>query len=280
MRAVTPSKAQSLETSGELRTVAARASKDIDALGNSVSPAKRKIARRVDLALSTSPDRFRGAADDVLDVVRDHRGFVVRSNVSGGDPDLARSQLGHASFKLRIPARELPAALGDLSDLGHVVSRTDGTEDITSRFVSAQKRIAALEKTRQSLLRQLADAVTVVEQESIRRRLAIVEAQLSAAQDDLGAAQQRVNLVPVSVTIDADRGLGGDGDGGGWSLGDAVGRRRQGPLGDRGRAAGQRRGARPAGDPGGADLARHPRRRAPAARASAGPDLARSRGLG
>ena len=88
--------------------------------------------------------------------------------------------------------------------------------------MSAQKRIAALEKTRQSLLRQLADAVTVTEQESIRRRLAIVESQLSAAQDDLGAAQQRVHLVPVSVTIDADRALAGDGDAGGWSLGDAV----------------------------------------------------------
>ena len=58
--------------------------------------------------------------------------------------------------------------------------------------MSAQKRIAALEETRQNLLRQLAEAVTVIEQESIRRRLAIVEAQLSAAEDDLGAAQQRV----------------------------------------------------------------------------------------
>ena len=113
--------------------------------------------------------------------------------------------------------------LGDLSNLGHVVSRSDGTEDITSRFVSVKKRIAALEKTRQNLLRQLADAVTPIEQESIKRRLAIVEAQLSAAQDDLGAAQQRVNLVPVSVTIDADRALASDGDAGGWSLGDAVG---------------------------------------------------------
>ena len=77
-----------------------------------------------------------------------------------------------------IPAGELSAALGDLSDLGHVVSRTDGRVDITSRFVSAQKRIAALEETRQNLLRQLAEAVTLTEQESIRRRLEIVEAQL------------------------------------------------------------------------------------------------------
>jgi hypothetical protein len=198
------------------------AAQDVDALNSFGSPAKRKIARRVALGLSTSPERFRSAADDVLDVVRDHRGFVVRSRVSGGDPDVARSQLGHASFTLRIPAAELPSALGDLSNLGHVVSRTDGGRDITSRFVSAQKRIAALERTRQNLLRQLADAVTVLEQESIRRRLAIVEAQLSAAQDDLDAARQRVNLVPVSVTIDADRGLSGGGDAGGWTFGDAV----------------------------------------------------------
>ncbi len=177
----------------------------------------------MDLALSTSPERFRTAADGVLDVVRDHRGYVLRSSVSGGDPDAPRSQLGHASFQLRIPAAQLSAALGDLSDLGHVVSRTDGRTDITSRFVSAQKRIAALEETRQKLLRQLAEAVTVTEQESIKRRLAIVEAQLSAAEDDLGDAQQRVQLVPVSVSIDADRALAGADDAGGWGLGDAVG---------------------------------------------------------
>jgi hypothetical protein len=184
--------------------------------------ARRKIARRVDLALSTSPERFRDAADGVLDVVRDHRGFVVRSSVSGGDPDAPRSQLGHGSFTLRIPAGELGAALGDLSDLGHVVSRTDGTQDITSRFVSVKKRIAALEKARQNLLRQLADATTATEQESIRRRLEIVESQLSAAREDLGTVQRRVHLVPVSVTIDADQALAGDDGAGGWGLDDAV----------------------------------------------------------
>jgi hypothetical protein len=188
-----------------------------------VPPSQRKIARRVNMALSTSPERFRSAADGVLDVVRDHGGYVLRSSVSGGDPDVARSRLGHASFRLRIPARELSAALGDLSDLGHVVSRTDGRVDITSRFVSAQKRIAALEETRQDLLRELAEAVTLTEQESIRRRLQIVETQLRAAEDELGDAQRRVQLVPVVVTIDADRALAGGGDGGGWSLGDAVG---------------------------------------------------------
>ena len=188
-----------------------------------VPPSKRKVARRVDLALSTAPERFRTAADGVFDVVSEHRGYVLRSRVSGGDPDTPGSQLGHASFTLRIPARELSATLGDLSDLGHVASRTDGRVDITSRFVSAQKRIAALEETRQDLLRQLAEAVTLTEQESIRRRLEIVEAQLRAAEEDLGAAQRRVQLVPVSVTIDADRAITDGDEGGGWGLGDAFG---------------------------------------------------------
>ena len=31
-----------------------------------------------------------------------------------------------------------------------------------------------------------------------------------------------MSLVPVNVTIDADPALAGDGDAGGWSLGDAV----------------------------------------------------------
>lgn len=187
-------------------------------------PAHRKIAQRVDLALSTAPADFRDAADGVLDVVADHRGFVVSSTVSGGDPSVRGAQPGNANFRLKIPTRELPTALAALSDLGHVVSRTDGTEDITGRFVGAKQRIAELTQTRRNLLAQLEDAVTETEQQSIRARLRYVAAQLEDASGDLAAAQQRVSLVPVSVSIAADPEIakGGGSDGGGWSLSDAL----------------------------------------------------------
>ena len=149
---------------------------------------ERKVAQSVDLSLSTSPDDFRDAADGVLDVVRDHRGFVVRSNVSGGDPRVRGSKRGRASFTLRIPAGELSAAMGDLSDLGHVVSRSDGSVDITNRFVSARKRIDALTASRDQLLQELGQAVTITEQQSIRARLRIVQAQLAGAHHDLARA--------------------------------------------------------------------------------------------
>jgi hypothetical protein len=193
--------------------------------GGAFEVKQRKIAQKVDLSLSTAPKEFRDAADGVLDVVATHNGFVVTSDVSGGDPSVKGAQPGQANFKLKIPAGQLPAALSALSDLGHVVARTDGTEDITGRFVGAKERIAEYSQARQNLLAQLEDAVTEAEQASIRARLRIVEAQLRNAEGDLGAAQQRVHLVPVSVAIAADPAVANhddDSDDSGWSLGDAV----------------------------------------------------------
>jgi hypothetical protein len=184
----------------------------------------RKYAQKVDLQLSTAPNEFRDAADGVLDVVADHRGFVVSSSVSGGDPEVPGAQPGRADFRLKIPARELPAALSALSDLGHVVARTDGSDDITGRFVAAKQRIEDFTKARQDLLAQLEDATTTTEQQSIRARLRIVEAQLDDAQSDLAAAQQRVSMVPVSVSIGSDSDLDStDEGGGGWGIDDAFG---------------------------------------------------------
>ncbi len=168
---------------------------------NATGPGSRKVARDVDLDLSTQPDAFRDAADGVLDVVSDHRGFVLSSHVSGGDPSVRGAERGHASFDLRIPAGELSGAMGDLSDLGHVVSRSDGSHDITKSFVSTRQRIDELTAARDRLLRQLGEPTTITEQQSIRARLRIVETRLAAAHKDIDRAQQRIHLVPVTVGI-------------------------------------------------------------------------------
>ncbi|HEX2467712.1 MAG TPA: DUF4349 domain-containing protein [Solirubrobacterales bacterium] len=179
-----------------------------------------KQAQNVDLALATAPEDFRDTADGVLDVVDDHSGFVLRSSVSGGDPSVEGARQGRANFEIRVPAGQLQPAIAALSDLGHVVSRTDGTKDITSRFNDAKRRIATYTQARDRLLRRLEDATTETEQDAIRAQLRIVEAQLAEAQDDLGNAQQRVQLVPVSVTVSSDSSVSGsDGD---WGLGDAL----------------------------------------------------------
>jgi len=196
------------------------------------SPAHRKVAQNADLVLSTEPQDVRDVADGVVGVVDKYHGFVVSSNVTSGrtptpvpleqgDTRGARSQAGSGTFELRIPAQNLQAALGDMSKLAHVTSRTEGTVDITRRFNSAKAQVEDLETQRTNLLKQLADAFTIEEQESLRARLTIVENELADAKDKLGHVQQRIHLVPVNVEIRGQRGVD-SGGGGGWSIGDAF----------------------------------------------------------
>jgi hypothetical protein len=183
-------------------------------------PSHGKLAQDVNLALASSPEDFRDTADGVLDVVDEHGGFVLRSSVSGGDPDVEGARPGRANFETRIPAGQLQAAIAAFSDLGHVVSRTDGAKDITNRFNDAKRRIDTYTQARDRLLQRLEDATTETEQDAIRAQLRIVEAQLADAQDDLANAQQRVQLVPVTVSVAADSSV--TGDDGEWGIGDAL----------------------------------------------------------
>jgi hypothetical protein len=176
----------------------------------------RHVAQDVDMVLASEPEDVRDVADGVNGVVNQYRGFVVNSSVQSGDAE----QNPGARFRLRIPAANLQAALADLSELAHVQSRTEGTQDITSRFVSARERIDEYETTRDKLLEELEDATTQEEIASIHAQLQIVNAQLTAARNDLAQAQQRVHLVPVTVSIVSEEGA--DGDDGGWSVGDAI----------------------------------------------------------
>jgi hypothetical protein len=193
----------------------------------------RKVAQNADLVLSTEPQDVREVADGVVRVVDRYNGYVVTSNVTSGrapgpipvplqeDAGGRRSQQGSGSFELRIPAQHLQDALGDLSGLAHVTSRTEGAVDITRRFDAAKAQVHDLEVQRAHLLRQLAEAFTLEEQQSIKARLAIIENQLADARDHYGHVQQRIHLVPVSVQVIGQEGVDAGG-GGSWNLGDAL----------------------------------------------------------
>jgi len=181
-----------------------------------VPPGERKVARAADLVLATEPERVSDVADAVNAVVNRYRGIVVSSSVQTGDP--GRPGLG-SRFQLRLPARNLQPALADLSELAHVRSRTESTDDITGRFITAQERIEELRASRESLLDRLAAAGTADEAEAIRAELRTVNSRLSAARSDLAGARDRVRFVPVSVSIVAEEGAGDDGR---WGVEEAL----------------------------------------------------------
>jgi Domain of unknown function (DUF4349) len=161
------------------------------------------------LGLSTDAGKLQDAADGVVQVTDRYDGFVDSSTVHAGGAN------GHASFSLRIPTVHLQDALADLSDLGHVTSRDEGSTNVTGAYTDAGKAYRLARAKVDSLLEDLRNASSPSEAASIKQRLVAARDQLAAARAGLRGLKQRVALTPVSVEITAH----GDGN---WSIGDAA----------------------------------------------------------
>ena len=175
----------------------------------------RQQDRDAALVLATPRADVEDTADSVIQVTDRYQGFVLRSNVSGGD----RGRAG-ATLELRIPSDRLQPALRDLSELAHVRSRTQTAQDITARFVSARSRLNEAVAERRSLLRQLARAATPNETASIRARLRLANRRIAGARSDLRGLRNRVDFSTVAVAIEADETI--EADDSGWTPGDAL----------------------------------------------------------
>jgi hypothetical protein len=197
---------------------------------NAQFSADRKVAQKATLTLSTDPEKVRTIASSVTEIVNRYHGLVISSSItsgkgttppSGPEPlPFSTGALG-AEFQLRVPATNLDAALDDLSKLGLVVSREQGTQDITGRFVDTRKQIQDLTDERDQLISQLSQAVTQEAIDAINARLKVVRKEIDHAQGNLGHLQQRVAVVPVHVSVVA-KGSGGSSGDDGFDIGDAV----------------------------------------------------------
>ncbi len=177
----------------------------------------RKVERSASLTLAARPRDIDTVSARIQDVTRRQGGFVVSSTVSSS-PDG-----GGGEFELRIPTRNLDAAMAALSRLGAVRERAQSAQDITAQSVSARSRLKDARTERANLLGQLADATTLEEAEAIRARLRIVSREIEAARADVRRVNNRAAFSTVAVTLVADRSAVSPGteDDGTWSPGDA-----------------------------------------------------------
>ena len=176
-----------------------------------LKPGQERVQERsASMTLSTEPEEVDEVADGVVEVAERHEGIVVSSQVSTGDGT------GRAKFDLRIPTANLQAALSDLSDLASVSARNEGTLDITAPFVGAEERFEDAKAEVDALLERLADADSATEIASIREQLRTARRELAAARAQLGGLKQRAEFSRLSLTVL------GNGDGDGWSIGDAA----------------------------------------------------------
>jgi hypothetical protein len=162
-----------------------------------VTPGKRQLVQSAQLILSVAARKIDDVSQQVFDVVGQEKGYVNGSNVSSGGPD------GNAFFQLSVPSSNLAATLAALSDLkgAHVVSRTDNTNDITGQVGGAGQKLGEARALRRSLLKQLADATTTAEVDSLQARIHDANASIGSDLSKLRGLQRQVAYSNITVRI-------------------------------------------------------------------------------
>ena len=176
----------------------------------------RRVERSASLTLATRPRDIDAVSKRIQEVTSAQGGFVVSSTVRSSRHG------GGGEYELRIPTRNLDAAMAELSRLGNVRSRAQSSRDITAQAVSARSRLKDARTERKSLLRQLADAVTLTQTESIRARLKLVGREIERARAQVRRVNNRASFSTVDVTLESDRSAGAPSSDDGWSPADAA----------------------------------------------------------
>jgi hypothetical protein len=182
----------------------------------------RKIIQSGQLALTAAPSHVDDVAQQVFVVVGQARGVVNSSTVtaSGGAG-------GYAQFQLSIPSPALAQTMAALSSLrnARVASRTDNTQDVNDQYQADVRRLDDARALRTSLLRQLANATTQTQIDSLTAQIHDAEASISSDEATLRSLRNQIAYSQVTVTINGGPLPGPvpvQGGGGGFTLGRAA----------------------------------------------------------
>jgi hypothetical protein len=160
----------------------------------------RKVVQSAQLELAATPTRIDDVAQQVYDVIGDLNGIVERSTVTqtGGSD-------GSANFQLSVPSASLGQAMSRLSSLHYasVLSRTDASQDITDQYGAARRALSDARALRTSLLRQLANATTTEQIDSLKVQIRDAEASISSDQATLNRLNRQVGFSQLALDISA-----------------------------------------------------------------------------
>jgi Domain of unknown function (DUF4349) len=159
-------------------------------------PNGRKIVQSSQLALSAPASHIDDVAQEVFRVIGDENGVVNSSTVTA-------SASGYAQFRLSVPSSALQATMTSLSELKYasVSSRTDATQDVNGQYLSDQRQLADDRALRTSLLKQLANATTQAQIDSLNAQIRDAEASIRRDESTLNGLNHRINFSQIAVTV-------------------------------------------------------------------------------
>jgi Domain of unknown function (DUF4349) len=177
----------------------------------------RDVERSARVVLAVAPEDVRSAAGEVLAVVHEYDGIVLRSSTRTREEGRAV-----ASFDLLIPSRRLPDALASLSGLGPVRSRSDAAVDVTAPTIGLRERARDARAKVDALLAEL-EAASASERESIEAELRAERGRLARLRSRLSGTERRTHFARVSVRVLSDPEAEASAGGGHWGIGNALG---------------------------------------------------------
>jgi hypothetical protein len=186
-------------------------------------PNGRKIIQGGQLSLTTAPAHIDDVAQEIFVVIGEVHGIVNSSTVTAsGGPG------AYAQFQLSIPSGSLPQTMASLSSLHYarVASRTDTTQDVNDQYQADVQRLADARALRASLLKQLENAVTQGQIDSLTTQIHDAEAAISSDEATLNSLNRQIGYSQVSVTINGGVvtpvATPSKGSGGGFTFGKAA----------------------------------------------------------
>ena len=158
----------------------------------------RRVVQSAQLALTSSGAHLDYVSQEVFNVVGEENGIVRNSSVTSGNN-------GYATFSLSIPSQNLQQTMTNLSELRYatVASRTDATRDVNDQYLNDVRALADARALRTSLLKQLANAVTQAQIDSLNAQIHDAEASIGSDEATLNGLQSKINFSSLDVQINA-----------------------------------------------------------------------------
>jgi hypothetical protein len=160
----------------------------------------RKVVQSAQLTLQAANDRTDTVSQEIYNVVAAENGIVKSAKIT----DATASQGGgSAVFTLSIPSANLETTLEQMSKLhfARVLTRSNSTSDVTNTYDSDRSALQDEQALRLSLLKQLGEATTTAEIDSLQARLKLAEAQIQSDQSTLANLKHSISYSNLSVQL-------------------------------------------------------------------------------
>ncbi len=162
------------------------------------APADLEIAGRKVIStasVTVEVEEVQQAVGEVRLIAEGLGGFVEHLS-SFGRPEQQR-----ATITIRVPQDQFSTALERIEALGEVQAQTEGSEDVSERFIDLEARLKSALREEESLLSLLERANAVSEILTIERELSRVRSEIERFQGQLNFLERRVDLATISVNL-------------------------------------------------------------------------------